>query len=161
MVTVRPAEAEDHAAIRAVVEAAFAQPDEANLVEALRADGDALVELVAEEDGRIAGHILFSRMGNDAGLSIAALAPLAVAPGDQNGGLGAMLCLAGIETCRMAGVDALVVLGHAAYYPRFGFSAKSAEILTAPFSGEHFMAMELTPGALRPMTVTYAKAFGA
>lgn len=160
MVSVRPAEAADHDAIRSVVKAAFGQPDEADLVEALRADGDALVELVAEEDGRIAGHILFSPMGNDAGFSLAALAPVAVAPDDQNGGLGSMLCLAGIEACRMAGVDVAVVLGHAAYYPRFGFSAQAAEQLTAPFSGEHFMALELTPGALRPMTVTYAKAFG-
>jgi len=158
--TVRPAEAADHAAIRAVHLAAFDTPQEADLVEALRAAGDALVELVAEADGAVVGHILFSPMGNDGGITVAALAPVAVTPQAQNGGIGSMLCLAGIEACRMAGVDVVVVLGHAAYYPRFGFSAQAAGHLTAPFSGEHFMALELTPGALRPMTVSYAKAFG-
>ena len=156
----RPAVEADHPAIQAVNRAAFGQPDEAGLVDRLRGDGDALVELVAESGDAIVGHILFSPMGNDAGLSVAALAPVAVAPSEQNGGGGSMLCLAGIEACRMAGVDVVVVLGHAAYYPRFGFSAQAAEQLTAPFSGEHFMALALTPGALRPMTVTYAPAFG-
>jgi putative acetyltransferase len=53
------------------------------------------------------------------------------------------------------------VLGHEDYYPRFGFSAALAESLEAPFSGPHFMALELTPGALRGGgRVRYAKAFG-
>lgn len=156
----RPARAADHAAIRAVHLAAFDTPQEADLVEALRAAGDALVELVAEADGDVVGHILFSPMGNDGGITVAALAPVAVIPDAQNSGVGSMLCLAGIEACRRAGVDVIVVLGHAGYYPRFGFSAEEARQLRAPFSGEHFMALELTPGALRPMTVIYAEAFG-
>ena len=64
---IRPAAPEDHAAIRAVVEAAFGQPDEAALVDQLRADGDALVELVAEEGGAVVGHVLFSPMTSTAG----------------------------------------------------------------------------------------------
>ena len=157
---IRPAAPGDHAAIRAVEEAAFGQPDEAELVDRLRADVDALVELVAEDGGEVVGHILFSPMRNEAGLSVAALAPVAVAPARQRGGVGGALVRAGLEACRAAGVDLVVVLGHADYYPRFGFSAQAAEALTAPFSGPHFMALELTPGALRPMTVRYAPAFG-
>ena len=68
----------------------------------------------------------------------------------------------GIEACRTRGVDLIAVLGNPAYYPRFGFSAQAARNLIAPFSGEAFMALELTSGVLGDEigTVTYAPAFG-
>ena len=158
---VRPASPADHAAIRAVVSAAFKQPDEADLVDRLRADGDALVELVAEDAGEVVGHILFSPMAADPQARIAALAPLAVAPARQRDGVGSALSRAGLAACRAAGVEAVIVLGHPAYYPRFGFSAQAARGVQAPFSGPSFMALALTPGALEtPRTVRYAPAFG-
>jgi len=158
---IRPASAEDHAAIHAVVEAAFGQPDEANLVDALRADGDALVELVAEEDGAVVVHVLFSPLTTDTGAKFAALAPLSVQPDRQKDGLGTMLMQVGHELCRAAGVEALIVLGHPAYYPRLGYSAEAARTVTAPFSGPSFMALALKPGALNtPVTIRYAHAFG-
>jgi putative acetyltransferase len=158
---IRPACAGDHDAIRAVVTAAFGQPDEAALVEALRADGDALVELVVEEDDVVVGHVLFSPLTTDTGARFAALAPLSVAPHHQRDGLGTMLMQVGHELCRAAGVEALIVLGHPDYYPRVGYSAAAAKTVTAPFSGPSFMALALRPGALdAPVTVTYAKAFG-
>lgn len=158
---VRPARDADHAAIREVVVAAFGQPDEAELVDRLRADGDALVELVAEEDGEVVGHILFSPMTCEPPAKIAALAPVAVKPGVQRGGTGIALNKVGLEACRAAGVEAVIVLGHADYYPRFGFSAELAKGVRAPFSGPSFMALELTPGVLATeRTVRYAPAFG-
>ncbi len=158
---IRPACAGDHDAIRAVVTAAFGQPDEAALVDALRADGDALVELVVEEDDVVVGHVLFSPLTTDTGARFAALAPLSVAPDHQRDGLGTMLMQVGHELCRAAGVEALIVLGHPDYYPRVGYSAAAAKTVTAPFSGPSFMALALRPGALdAPVTVTYAKAFG-
>jgi putative acetyltransferase len=163
---IREATAEDHAEIRAVVAAAFGQPDEAKLVDALRADGDALIELVAEEDGFIVGHALFSPLGTqtgaaDTGRRFAALAPLSVAPERQKDGIGQALMQVGHALCRSAGVEAVIVLGHPDYYPRAGYSAAAAATVTAPFSGPSFMALALTPGALdEPTTVTYAKAFG-
>ena len=158
---IRPACAGDHDAIRAVVTAAFGQPDEAALVDALRADGDALVELVVEEDDVVVGHVLFSPLTTDTGARFAALAPLSVAPHHQRDGLGTMLMQVGHELCRAAGVEALIVLGHPDYYPRVGYSAAAAKTVTAPFSGPSFMALALRPGALdAPVTVTYAKAFG-
>ena len=158
---IRPAAPEDHAAIRAVVAAAFGRPDEALLVDALRADGDALVELVAVEDEAVVGHILFSPLTTDTGARFAALAPLSVAPDRQKDGLGTMLMQVGHELCCAAGVEAVIVLGHPDYYPRVGYSAEAAKTVTAPFSGPSFMALALTPGALDgPVTITYAKAFG-
>lgn len=158
---IRPAAPEDHEAIRAVVVAAFGQPDEAILVDALRADGDALVELVAEEDGAVVGHILFSPLKTDTGARFAALAPLSVRPDRQKDGVGVMLMQVGHELCRAAGVEAVIVLGHPAYYPRVGYSAEAAGTVKAPFAGPSFMALALKPRALdAPVTVTYAKAFG-
>ncbi|EJL34530.1 putative acetyltransferase [Caulobacter sp. AP07] len=158
---IRPATAEDHPAIHAVVSAAFGQVDEADLVVALRADGDALVELVAEEDGVLVGHVLFSLLATDTGRCFAALAPLSVAPGRQKDGLGMALMQVGHELCRAAGIEAVIVLGHPGYYPRVGYSADAALRVAAPFSGPSFMALALKDGALdRPVSITYAKAFG-
>ena len=157
---IRPAAPADAAAIREVVGSAFGQPDEADLIERLRADSDVLVELVAEDAGAIVGHVLFSRLGIGA-VEGAALAPLAVIPDRQRSGIGAALTRAGIERCRALGMPAIVVLGHADYYPRFGFSAALAAPLEAPFSGPSFMAMELAPGALAGGgRLRYAPAFG-
>lgn len=158
---IRPACAEDHDAIRAVVTAAFGQPDEATLVDALRADGDALVELLVEEGGTVIGHILFSPLATDTGARFAALAPLSVAPDHQRDGLGMMLMQVGHELCRAAGVQAVIVLGHPDYYPRVGYSAAAAKAVSAPFAGPSFMAMALKPGALdAPVKIAYARAFG-
>ena len=161
MVTLRPACESDHAAIRTVVAAAFGQDDEADLVDRLRGDGDALVELVAEADGAVVGHVMFSRLLTDTGARLAALAPLSVLPGFQRDGLGMALMETGHALCAMAGIQAVIVLGHPGYYPRAGYSAEAAKTVAAPFSGPSFMGLALTPGALdSPVTVTYAAAFG-
>ena len=158
---VREATATDAAEIRTVVTAAFGRADEADLVDALRADGDALVELVAEEDAFIVGHILFTPLLTDSGQRFAALAPLSVTPDRQRDGIGILLMQVGHELCRKAGIAAVIVLGHPAYYPRVGYSTDAARAVHAPFSGEHFMALALVDGALSaPVSVTYAKAFG-
>src|SRR5690606_24499893 len=94
-------------------------------------------------------------------LCAAALAPVAVLPAFQKRGIGGELIRAGNARCAALKLDAVIVLGHADYYPRFGFSAEAAESLQAPFSGPHFMALELKPGALKGGgEVRYAQAFG-
>lgn len=162
--TIRPASAADHAAIRAVTDAAFAESpgDEAGIIEGVRTEGLALVELVAESGGDVVGHILFSRMRAEPQLAVAALGPLAVAPALQRTGVGSDLTRAGIEACRALGMQAVVVLGHPPYYPRFGFSAAAAARLTSPYAGSPaFMALALEPGALhQPLKVDYPAAFG-
>ena len=161
---IRDATASDHAAIRQVVRHAFVQDDEANLVEQLRADGDALVELVAASDIAILGHILYSPLAIVRGgktLRAAALAPVSMLPAFQGKGLGGALIQAGNARCKELGCVGVIVLGHAEYYPRFGFSSALAESLQAPFSGPHFMALEFEAGALAGGgKVEYAKAFG-
>ena len=163
MITIRPAAPADHTAIYQINDAAVGQPGEARLVDRLRADGEVLVELVAEDDGAMVGHILFSRLpliGEADTLEAAALAPMAVAPGRQKGGIGSLLVKEGLRACAEAGVPAVVVLGHRDYYPRFGFDPAMATGLTAPFSGPRFMALQLSPGALaKPRRAQYAAAF--
>lgn len=161
---IRSAAPSDHAAIRAVIRHAFGQDDEADLVEQLRSDGDALLELVAASDIAIQGHILYSALAIERDgeqVPAAALAPVAVVPDFQRGGLGTRLIQAGNARCAELGLQAIIVLGHPAYYPRFGFSAAAAESLQAPFSGPAFMALELRPGVLKAGgRVRYARAFG-
>ncbi|MFN6953707.1 MAG: GNAT family N-acetyltransferase [Acetobacteraceae bacterium] len=153
----RPAAAADHAAIAALVADAFGRPDEAELVAALRANG-APIEIVAERDGVLLGHILFSRMRVGAAEALA-LAPLAVAAPARRQGIGAALVRAGLDAARRAGVGAVIVLGDPAYYGRFGFT--EARGLDAPFSGPAFQALGLSPGELLPTgRVAFDPAFG-
>ena len=159
----RPARPEDHAAIRAITDAAFEGPDESRLIEAVRAEGVALVELVVEnEPGEVIGHILFSRMRCTPPRFFAGLAPVAVRPDHQRQGIGDALCRDGIEALRAMGVEAVIVLGHPDYYPRFGFSHAPAAHIESPYAdhGQAFMAMELVPGVLSALIkADYPKAF--
>ena len=158
---IRYARAEDRPAIAEVNELAFGQPDEARLIERLRADGDVLFELVAVEDGQVTGHILFSRLFADRAELFAALAPMAVRPGLQRAGTGSALVRAGLDTAREFGAHGVLVLGHRTYYPRFGFQAETAERVSSPYSGSpSFMAVALEKGAFdHPLSVAYPDAF--
>lgn len=146
---------------------AFGKSAEARLVEALRRNGNCVVELVAvDDDGTLTGHILFSRLEMRAGaqsLKAVALAPLAVRPGLQRQGIGTALARAGLAHCRDAGEELAVVLGHPEYYARFGFSALLAKVLDAPYSGKSFMALELKSGVVdgRRWKVVYPSAFSS
>lgn len=151
--TIRSEQAEDSAAIRQVVAAAFGQPDEANLVDKLRANGKAIVSLVTEAEGQIVGHILFTEVtleSNPQAVKVIGLAPLAVLPTWQKRGVGSQLMRAGLAACRAAGYEAAIVLGHPEYYPRFGFVPASRFGIHSEYNvrDEVFMAMELTAGAL-------------
>jgi putative acetyltransferase len=163
-VSVRPETSADRAAVWNVNHASFARDDEARLVDALRDGGYARVALVAEQDGFIVGHVLFSDLpiATESGIVDAlALAPLAVVPSHQRRGIGSTLLAEGLRVCKDQGHRIVVVLGHPEFYPRFGFSAPLAERLTSPFTGPEFMALELVPKALDGVvgTVCYAPPF--
>ena len=155
----------DHDVIREVNDLAFGGSDESRLVERLRSDGLVIASLVAIEAERVVGHILFSEISvkaDDAAIRSAALAPMAVRPEWQRRGFGSSLIHRGLDICRTRGTELVIVLGHPDYYPRFGFSARTAKCLRAPFSGDAFMALELVPGVLDGVTATvrYPPAFG-
>ena len=149
---IRPETTADHEAIRQVNRLAFGQDAEARLVDALRDGGYVQASLVAEKDGQIVGHILFSELPiiTEAGtIPALALAPMAVLPANQRQGIGSALVRRGLEICREQGHRTFIVLGHPDFYPRFGFSAKLAEPLSSPFGGgEAWTALELVPGSL-------------
>src|SRR5262249_31321273 len=114
--------------------------------------GFASVSLVAEDQSGILGHILFSRLEvRDAGRPLTgfvALAPLAVLPERQGRGIGSRLVRGGLEACRQRGERVVVVLGDPAYYGRFGFRGELAARLESVYAPAHWMALELTAGAL-------------
>ena len=164
-VEIRAETASDQEAVRAVNALAFDRPDEADLVDRLRADGSVVASLVAVSGERIVGHILFTRLTvrtPRADVDAVALAPLAVRPEHQRQHVGSELVREGIGVLRDMGEQIVVVLGHPDYYPRFGFSADLARGLRCPFSGPAFMALELRAGALEGLEgeLRYPPAFG-
>lgn len=161
---IRPETAADFDAIRHVNREAFAGENEAKLVDALRAAGHVRLSLVAEIDGTVVAHVLFSDLAivSEAGsVPALALAPMAVLPAYQKQGIGSALIRAALEMCRERGHQIVIVLGHTHYYPRFGFSRQLASGLESVYAGESFMALELTPDALKNITgrVVYAPPF--
>ena len=143
-----------------VVEAAFPTPAEAELIERLRAGGDAEISLVGVEGDAICGHVMFSRM--TAGLRALGLGPVAVLPARQRSGVGSLLIRRGVATARAGGWEIVFVLGNPDYYRRFGFDPALASGFTSPYAGPHFMALALTePGPCLSGTVDYAPAFAA
>lgn len=153
MVIVRDEKPEDLAAIHEVNAKAFEQAAEANLVDALRANGKVTLSLVAVQDDRVVGHILFSPVvieSEKETFAAVGLAPLAVLPEYQNQGIGSRLVRAGLDECRKALHESVVVLGHPEYYPRFGFAPASRYGIKSEYDvrDEVFMIIELREGAL-------------
>lgn len=154
MIAIREEQPEDVAAIRAVNEEAFGQPAEARLVDKLRRACDGLLSLVAVDGGAVVGHILFSPVTIDAHPSLAGgmgLAPMAVLPACQRRGIGSSLVRAGLARLRSRSCPFVIVLGHPAYYPRFGFEPASRYGLRSQWDGvpdEAFMVLVFDEPAL-------------
>jgi putative acetyltransferase len=153
VITIRAENAEDIPAVRRVNELAFGRPNEAALVDALRAAANPQVSLVAVENGQVVGHIFFSPVlieSEDSTSSALGLAPMAVLPEYQRQGVGSQLVREGLRECQHVGCKVVVVLGHPEYYPRFGFIPASQKGLRSeyPVPDEVFMVAELEPGAL-------------
>jgi putative acetyltransferase len=140
----------DVAAIHTVNAAAFERDEEAVLVDRLRAAGALALSLVATLDHRVLGHVAFSPVAIDGLTGALGLAPMAVLPAYQGCALGSRLVEEGLARLGERGVPAVVVLGHADYYPRFGFVPASRFGLRYDdgVPDEVFMAAELVPGSL-------------
>jgi putative acetyltransferase len=173
----RPATTADLPAIDVVHRAAFPTDLEARLVALLIARGKATISVVAETEGRVVGHILFSpathssphapreepipksEMTSMHGLG---LAPVAVLPAFQNQGLGSALVRAGLDQCCALATPWVVVLGHETYYPRFGFAPARNWNLTCDYGdSDAFQFLPLTPAAdsIRGGHIRYANEF--
>ncbi|MDX1503646.1 MAG: N-acetyltransferase [Thermoanaerobaculia bacterium] len=151
--SIRNEEPSDRAAVESLLREAFGGPAEARIVRRLRREARPLVSLVAVERGAPVGHILFSPVsiaGRGRGARFLGLGPMAVPPARQRRGIGSRLVREGLEACRELGCEAVVLVGHPEYYPRFGFVPASRFGLTwlPGVPDEAFLALELAPGAL-------------
>jgi putative acetyltransferase len=153
MTFVREEEAADYAAVRLVNERAFGQPNEADLVDALRRAASPQISLVAVSGGRVVGHIFFSPVmveADDNSFMAMGLAPMAVLSEFQRQGIGSQLVREGLAGCSRIGQDIVFVLGHPDFYPRFGFTPAGPRGFRSEYDvpDEVFMVAELRPGAL-------------
>ncbi|WP_251096373.1 N-acetyltransferase [Streptomyces sp. Caat 7-52] len=156
----------DIPAIRDISLAAFPTPAEADLVDALRADPTAWIEglslVAADATGCLVGHALLTRCHIDTTPALC-LAPCAVRPEQQRTGAGTAAVRAALSAARSLGEHHVVVLGHPAYYPRFGFTRASEHGigLTIDVPDEALMVLSLDAGHPLPGgTVHYAAPFG-
>lgn len=128
-VMVRREQPQDRAAIFAVHAAAFARPGqgvaaEAELVDALRDDGDLVLSLVAVREGVVVGHVACSRARIGLG-PVLGLGPLGVQPDHQRQGVGTALMHAVLAAADALDEQAVCLLGDPRYYRRFGFEPAS------------------------------------
>lgn len=135
--------------------------------------GVVLLSLVAEQEGEIVGHILFSRIviESDGALNleipaisaipVVALAPMCVSSVHQKKGIGGALIQQGVRILRQRGENVIFVVGHKRYYQKFGFSVDLAKQFQCEYSGDTFLTLELQPGwiAGKSGTVVYPEAF--
>lgn len=159
----------DYPAIATLVAAAFlghphSRQGEARLVGALRDAGALTLSLVAEEDGKVVGHIAFSPVaigGVEQGWY--GLGPVAVQPGLQGRGIGRALIETGLARLAALGAAGCVLVGDPEFYRRFGFRA-DPRLTYAGVPPEYFMALPLaapdgTTAEMPAGAVTFHPAF--
>jgi putative acetyltransferase len=159
---IRPESEGDIDAVRRVLTSAFPTSAEAKLVDDLRAAGDLVLALVADQ-ANVIGHAAFSRLAVDQpGLRAAALGPIGVMSARQRQGIGSALVREGLSRLSQAGEDLVLVVGEASFYERFGFSRKAATALHTPYDGPYLLAKALSErGSNAYGRVLYAPAFAA
>ncbi len=163
-VTIRPEAPGDEETIFKLTKAAFkempfSEGDEQHLINALRADGDLTLSLVAEDENRIVGHIAFSPVTiSDGTKDWYDLGPVSVWPELHHRGIGGALITRGTADMRVMGAKGIVLLGSNIYYPRFGFKHFPQLIYPGP-PPEYFQAL-LLDGEMPSGEVAYSRAFG-
>lgn len=148
MFQLRDEQTSDRIAVFEVVRSAFGTDKEARLVDLVRDRDHARIAIVAEQGQEMVGFVLATPLGFDPPISpyCLAIGPVAVRAENQNDGIGSLLMRKAIEQATADGVDALFLLGHPAYYPRFGF--RPTHIRNEYGATEAFMALELSTGCL-------------
>lgn len=150
MLVVRQERPGDEDAVRDVNDRAFGQPVEGRIVDDIRGtdrwiDGGSLV---ADLGGRVVGHLLLSEgdlVSGELVRRIWMVGPVAVVPEHQRRGIGGALMRAAIEFATNREQPVLCLLGHADYYPRFGFEPARAIGIEPPqpWSDRNWMALRL------------------
>ena len=154
MIIIREEREADYDAVRVVNDRAFGTPEEGKIIEKLRKVCQETVSLVAVLDQRIVGHIFFSPVtidNEDKQVVGMGLAPMAVLPEFQKQGIGSLLVKEGLRRIKETDCPFIIVLGHADYYPRFGFERASKYGLKCQWEGlpdEGFMVMILKKSAM-------------
>ncbi len=140
--------------ILSVEKSAFNRDSEVNLTRALLADPSAepRLSLMAYVGDQPVGHILFTKgtLTNHPKVALSFLAPLAVIPKFQRQGVGGALIERGLEFLTKADIDLVFLLGHIAYYPKFGFEPASKLALEPTFSIPAEVANAWMVKALKP-----------
>lgn len=158
--TIRIMTQADKPAVLDLTTRAFGQSDEAEIITKLENDGAVLLQLVAEMDGQIVGHILFYTIGVFGKLGAAGLGPMSVDPWVQKEGIGKALVTEGLRMMHENGVPIVFVLGHDWFYPKLGFSVEAAADFSTPLKGPHFMANRLRFGPPMSGRLIFPDAFG-
>lgn len=159
----------DFAAVLDVERRAFGSDTEANLTRDLLSDPTAApwLSLVAVDGDRAVGHALFTAASvADQPARASVLAPLAVVPEARKTGIGGALMTEGLRRLTLAGIDLVFLVGHASYYPRFGFrpAGPPGFVAPMPIPPEHadaWMVWEARPGLIGTLSgaVTWAETF--
>ena len=152
MVSIREETRRDETAREALLDAAYGEARFAKTSERLRegrlpARG---LSLMASDHGRMVGTVRLWHVTAGPDQPALLLGPLAVDPEFRNRGIGSALMRRAIARARLAGHRAILLIGDAAYYGRFGFAAAPAADLWMPgrFERDRLLALELRPGAL-------------
>lgn len=155
MIRVKLEKPADIPSVHNINEQAFEQPAEADIVDKLRVKCPEALSLVAVDNGRVVGHVLFTPAtveSETATIVGMGLAPMAVLPERQRAGIGSALVERGLEILHERGCPFVIVLGHPEYYPRFGFEPASRYGLKCQWEGvpdEAFMVMIFDEQALK------------
>ena len=105
--------------------------------------------LTAEQDGEVVGSVRLWHV-EAGGVAALLLGPLAVKPELQGAGVGKALMREALWRAGCRGHGAVILVGDAPYYARFGFDAGLTRELAmpGPVERERFLAIELREGAL-------------
>ncbi len=161
-IEIRSEEIKDIETVRDILRLTFPTDAESKLVDALRANGKAIVSLVAVQDEEVLGHILFSPVTTSPPSEAKGigLAPVAVHPDAQSQGIGSQLIREGLRRCNELGYDYCVVLGSPKYYPRFGFEKASPYRIQNEYGvDDEFMVIHFSDSPVQG-TARYAPEFG-
>jgi putative acetyltransferase len=169
MIRVREENPEDHDQIRYVNDLAFKCPDEGRIVDQIRAKQKEIISLVALIDEKIVGHILFSPVVincDQKSIKGMGLAPMAVLPEYQKQGIGTTMVKEGLRKLQERKYPFVIVVGHAEYYPRFGFERASKYGLKCQWESvpdEAFMVMIMNQSVMKDAkgVAKYMKEFDA